>query len=78
MSKPCTNGDYEIVLDVLAKLSQMLPTASKESMACSFELRIHSDCEELKKTLDAWLQIHPIDNTIIGQDKLFKTLTTST
>ena len=68
-----TSRHDAIVSDVLTNVN-----ASTENVVCSFGWRIHPNCEELKKTLDAWLQIHPIDNTIIGQDKLFKTLTTST
>ena len=75
MTKLHSNDDYAvIVLNVLAMVSKMSPDASKKNLLCSFEWRIHPDCQDIKEKLDAWVQMHlsDSDNTIIGYEKLLK------
>ena len=72
ISKLDIDSYHAIVLDVLAKVSKILPNASSESALCSFKWRIHPDCDELKKMSEAWIHTHLSDNTIVGYEKLLQ------
>ena len=72
LSKHDIHSYHATVLDVLAKVSKILPNASSESALCSFKWRIHPDCDELKKMSEAWIHTHLSDNTIVGYEKLLK------